>query len=213
MSEGLQALMQKHADELEIEQAAHRGALALCEVYEQRIAALEQAQQAAAGLVLDLPDAPGWWAFEGAEWESKGIYPDGYDPDEDKRDDWGNESTKPIGYEDVKGKPFQTVLFVRYSRKVESIWFRRQSGPYDGEPILGYIMTHHPWYNGLNGLEKLTGKWTRLHIPWERTTSDTVSVAPNSLAVPGSNPEQSETLAKAQAVPIVNEGDAIHDNQ
>lgn len=47
MSEGLQALMQKHADELEIEQAAHRDALALCEVYEQRIAALEQAAAAA----------------------------------------------------------------------------------------------------------------------------------------------------------------------
>lgn len=41
MSDGLKALMQRHAEELEGEQAAHRDALALCEVYEQRIAELE----------------------------------------------------------------------------------------------------------------------------------------------------------------------------
>lgn len=40
MTDGLKALLQKHADELEREQAAHRDALALCEVYEQRIAEL-----------------------------------------------------------------------------------------------------------------------------------------------------------------------------
>lgn len=43
VSDGLKALMQKHAEELEREQAAHRDALALCEVYEQRIAELKSA--------------------------------------------------------------------------------------------------------------------------------------------------------------------------
>jgi hypothetical protein len=51
MNNGLAAMLQKHAEELEVERAAHRDALALCEVYEQRIAALEAAP---------LGRVPGW---------------------------------------------------------------------------------------------------------------------------------------------------------
>lgn len=43
MSVGLKTLMQRHEEELEREQAAHRDALALCEVYEARIDELEGA--------------------------------------------------------------------------------------------------------------------------------------------------------------------------
>jgi hypothetical protein len=42
--DGLAAILQKHAEELEIERNAHRDALVLCEVYEQRIAELEAAR-------------------------------------------------------------------------------------------------------------------------------------------------------------------------
>lgn len=126
--------------------------------------------QAAKPVKLDAPDGPGWWAFEGSEWGQKRVgcskgEADGYEDGE-----W-DEGDEPNGYyfkyEAELAPPFGTVLLVRQAKKGESFSSRFCFGPYDGNGELGYIMTNHPWNNALNGLDKLVGKWTRLHMPWE----------------------------------------------
>lgn len=118
-------------------------------------------------VALDAPDGPGWWAFEGSEWGSEPIWPDDYDPDDDDDDDRA-EWISPIDYRDVKGEPFRTPLLVRYSTPGETVSFRDSHGRYNGEPILGYLNTHHSWDHCLHSLDHLVGKWYRLYMPWEQ---------------------------------------------
>lgn len=118
---------------------------------------------------LDMPDGPGWWAFEGSEWVQKKVGCSKEDSDGWQEGEW-DEGDEPSGYYykyvEVPGKMLQIVLFIRQVRKGEAFWSRYRSAPYDGNGELGYIMPHQ-WYSGLNGLDKLTGKWTRLTMPWE----------------------------------------------
>ena len=117
---------------------------------------------------LATPDAPGWWAFEGSEWESQPIWPDDHDPDEEDDDGtyWDEPPVRPLGYRDVEGKPFQTVLLVRYSKPGEVVSLRHSHGRYEGQPFLGYLNTHHPWDHYLHSLDHLVGQWWRLSMPW-----------------------------------------------
>lgn len=89
LGDGLRALMGKHAEELECEQAAHRDALALCEVYEAQLASLRaQLQEAQAW------QPTGWHNFSDPNSEGWVIVSDGgrtigmYE-DEDDDDDTG----------------------------------------------------------------------------------------------------------------------------
>lgn len=129
---------------------------------------------------LDQPDSEGWWAFEGAAWESQPIYVvDGIEYDEWQHE-WTEEAEEhwqryelelypPHHYKKVLGTPFRKPLYVRPVRKGERYWDWSGSGSYDGpEGVLGYLETHHSWNDGMNGLNKLSGKWTRLYMPWEK---------------------------------------------
>lgn len=120
---------------------------------------------------LDQPDAPGWWAFEGSERKTK-LVPCSEDEadlvDEGEWDEGDEPDVRYFKRVDGLDEPFQTILFVRHVKKGERFSSRYQDASYDGpQGVLGYIMTHHPWYNGMNGLDKLAGKWTRVFVPWE----------------------------------------------
>lgn len=113
----------------------------------------------------DTPDKSGWYAFQGSEWESKPIWPENYDPNEDE-EEWCYRTTAPIRYEDVKGEPFQTVVEVRWVQPGQAISTRKHAGPHSGEPVLGFVSPKYHWNHALYGIDTWTGKWWYLQMPW-----------------------------------------------
>lgn len=127
---------------------------------------------------VNAPEGPGWFAFEGSEWESKPIYlKDGVEYGEWQKEWLGAaeehwhlyklELYPVVRYIDVKGEPFQTILDVKWVHQGMSISNRKHSGPHRGEPVLGFMSNKHRWNHALYGIDTLVGKWWRLHLPWE----------------------------------------------
>lgn len=179
LNETLAQLKQEHGDEWQM--AAFKWWLYLLEEgttslsqFEQRealkpwvsnmvaagIAATEQVHKPMAD-GLDAPTGPGWWAFVGGERIAVAIYSYGEGEDEEDR--------TVIEYKEVLGATIQTVLYVRYSKAGEPFRQWRQSGPCHGEPILGYLWSHHTWDHSLRAIDLLVGKWYLLDVPWEAT--------------------------------------------
>lgn len=120
---------------------------------------------------LDAPDSPGWWAFEGSEWGSEAIWPNGMTEQEvDEDNSWV--PIEPIGYREILKEPFRAVLDVRWVYPGQAISIRKYSGPYEGtEPILGFVSPKYRWNHALYGIDTVCGKWTRLTMPWEHPAS------------------------------------------
>lgn len=119
-------------------------------------------------VALDMPDSPGWFAFEGGKWEVEQIECEEDDP-EKTGELWSEEEQEYYPYKNVEGigESFKTVLLVRHSKAGETVSTRKSHGPHRGDPILGYLKTQSSWDDALHALDTLIGKWTRVYMPWE----------------------------------------------
>lgn len=129
------------------------------------------------GASLDAPGGPGWWAFEGSEWESKALYlVDGVETtwqekwNEAAEEHWNRYEENPYDvhrYVDVKGVPFRTVLDVRWVRHGMSFSCRHGCGSHEGEPVLGFVSPKYRWNHALYAIDTLVGHWWLLTLPWK----------------------------------------------
>lgn len=141
------------------------------------LAAHAQPQAAGGVVALDMPDGPGWWAFEGSEWGSKAIYlvddvESGWKEewDEAAEEHWNRYEENlytPHRYEPMLEEPFQTIVKVEWVRAGMQISNRQQCGPYSGEPVLGFLSPKYRWSHIPHGIDTWCGKWYRVHLPWE----------------------------------------------
>lgn len=126
---------------------------------------------------IDTPTEPGWYAFEGSEWESLPIYKVNGVEYREWQEEWTNEAEEHwhryeldlfsiFRYEPVLGERFKSVLEVKWVSPGQAISTREYSGRYEGkEPTLGFVK--YGWSPSLHDVNTISGKWTKLILPWE----------------------------------------------
>lgn len=164
---------------------------------------LDSQTKATIVVALEMPDGPGWWAFEGSEWQSEPIYRvegveyRGWQKEwtEEAEEYWHRHELNlhdPIRYEPVKGEPFQTVVEVRWINKGQAISNRKHAGPHEGEPVLGFLSPKYRWNHALYSIDTWVGKWYKLAMPWEVALNQPAATAQGAMAVPDADWETIE---------------------
>lgn len=147
------------------------------DVIEERNSLQKQVNELKETIWLDSPDNPGWWAFEGSEWDQQAFYEYKGKEYDEWQEEWTEEAEEywhryeleliPVSrYETVPGESFQTIVEIKWIQKGESINSRKHSGPHNGEPVLGFVSPKYTWSAGFYGIDTWTGKWQKLNISW-----------------------------------------------